>query len=494
MFPRGFIYSSRGISAPAGWAASKVFSGLHFDPIWHHAAAHRGGARVKVIGTCIPIDRAIGDDYNPAADLLTNLLEGEDSFFAKLAKMCGRHVVFWREPSLLRNAPVKIVTDATGMRTVYYNQTLKIIASHARLTAGNEPERPMPHHWGYPGLQTPWPSVRLLSPNTYLIANTCEVQRFYPTRKPEPKSVPVVAAMISEAAKTALRNYTTKYGALQLGLTAGIDSRTTLSLIVGSGVEVPTFTNLPAKKKNSRINKINARRASIDSIVAADIAVVAGMPHRTIQAIGKIAPGRARLFAEASYYPHATAIAETKRLSGDNTTFLSSNLYEIGRAFYHGRRLATPSTPEKAMRLYCKMAKVFARGAVTNVVYQRYVRHAYEDFFERTRFSQACEIFGAYDAHYWEHRMAAWHATMIQVRDFASDTFITINARSIFEQMLSVPLAERKTDAVSLKIIEMNEPRLLSVPINPQDWPPTVDMQSSIAAQREINTQASEAL
>lgn len=53
-------------------------------------------------------------------------------------------------------------------------------------------------------------------------------------------------------------------------------------------------------------------------------------------------------------------------------------------------------------------------------------------------------------------------------RDFYADSFIPFNSRRVFEAMLGVPDEDRYADKTVYRMIELVNPKLLDVPINPR--------------------------
>jgi hypothetical protein len=93
--------------------------------------------------------------------MLNALLISEAAFFNLIDQYSGRHAILFGP----KDKP-RILTDATGMRTVFYAAEGGVVASHALLveeTLGGEIERTeLPFRYGYPGNHTPYVRTRLL--------------------------------------------------------------------------------------------------------------------------------------------------------------------------------------------------------------------------------------------------------------------------------------------------------------------------------------------
>lgn len=218
-FPRGFIYADRDVRVPESFEQSRFLSNLYVHPWLKVEADARAGSFVVVLGVC---HSGLPDSPNqPATELLEALIDSDDSFFAALAWFTGRYAIIFGDAQRVR-----VVTDATAMRSVYYAERGAIVASHAllvELALGGEVERDrLPYHFGFPGNRTPYTRTKVLTPNTYLDFARGSVHRFWPTCAPQRRG-------IDEAARPALTTATTSLQrasmgrSLSIGLTAGLD-------------------------------------------------------------------------------------------------------------------------------------------------------------------------------------------------------------------------------------------------------------------------------
>ncbi len=143
-FPRGFIWCSEPISPPDGYIAGP-YENLFICKdisIIQAADAHRS---VVILGLCVGIEPHVTD---PAHWLLNAL--ARDTFYEALDLLCGRFVIFVKDPGGLR-----VLSDATGMRAVFYRSDFRVIASHARLVSDG-PVCNLPFRYGFPGNRTPF--------------------------------------------------------------------------------------------------------------------------------------------------------------------------------------------------------------------------------------------------------------------------------------------------------------------------------------------------
>jgi hypothetical protein len=162
--------------------------------------------------------------------------------------------------------------------------------------------------------------------------------------------------------------------------------------------------------------------------------------------------------------------------SGDEVLTVTANLLEIGRFFYQAQAYADklPETPESMCEFALTATNWSAReidkmrGSENKELAPKY----FADFIRDTDFNAARGILDSRDQFYWEHRMSAWHGTILLERDFYADCFIPFNSRSIFEALLGVPETDRKNSTVFKMLIDRCAPQLVSsIPINPVQWP-----------------------
>ena len=156
----------------------------------------------------------------------------------------------------------------------------------------------------------------------------------------------------------------------------------------------------------------------------------------------------------ATFLSHSRPLAEMYRhCFQPSTLHLRSNLGEIGRAFYR-RRLARQHdrlTPEDLADLW------------GHARHNRAIVEAFADWAAAVRFDDSAALDPA-DVFYWEHRMSCWHACLLLESDFAFDTHILFNARTILAKMLAVPLQDRIQGSLFRQLVADLWPELLGWP------------------------------
>ncbi len=483
IYPRGFVLSRESTKPPAGFIAGPIFDNLFIDDLNSADSASKGEVAVVVLGTCVstvadepslrspdkqseskrpfPLNSA---PDSPARHMLDALLVSEERFFDTIDQYCGRHVILYGK----KDKP-RIVTDATGMRTVFYAAEGGVVASHPRLveeTLGGEIIRiDLPFRYGFPGNHTPYVRTRLLTPNTLYDFVKAKVVRFWP-RGPIKELTPQEAAeIVLKRAETALKR-AAMGRRVSLSITAGLDSRTVLALALHSGIQFDGYTYDRGK------------RTSIDCEVARELARISGITHNVVPTPTSAPEELKGLLNRTTYYNHHHSVITPmqQHFASNDILTVTANLLEIGRFFYKGQNYADklPENPESMSELalaatnWSEREMDEMRGSKNKNLIPEY----FSDFIRDTNFNAARGILDSRDQFYWEHRMSAWHGMILLERDFYADCFIPFNSRSIFEVLLGVPEADRKNSTVFKMLIDKCAPQLLSnIPINPTQWP-----------------------
>jgi hypothetical protein len=461
-FPRGFLLSERPVDPPPGYEPGPLLE--HF---WVHpwtTVAHAGGQElfVIVIGHAVPTTPGLGED--PAGELVSKLRESEAVFFEALSEYSGRYAIIFGSVGDL-----KVVNDATGMRSVFYATTGGVIASHALLveqSLGGPVERvDLPVQYGYPGNRTPYPRTKVLTANTYYWMTAGVVARFWPRHRIATVSVDEAATVLLERSVHALQHIA-KGRDVQLTLTAGLDSRTIYTIALASGVPFATYTYGD--------NKVT----TVDRLIGEELAHRHDIDHTVINTRTTSDELIARL-GEANYLGHHVSWVEAllDHYQDHETVGVLGNALEIGRSHTMLHREAegvTPTTASGMARLhYRRMGAGKRKTAADEYGYDHF--HAisasmFQEFIDDTGYGLVADWFNPFDLFYWEYRMSVWQGPAMNERDFYSVPFIPFNARFVYETMLGVSEQQRYADEVVFRMIEMVDPALLELPINPAKW------------------------
>ena len=136
-----------------------------------------------------------------------------------------------------------------------------------------------------------------------------------------------------------------------------------------------------------------------------------------------------------------------------------SNLSEIGRNFYHWRKVSVCDDAYALARLWSSKFR-----SDLDLQEQMAITDAFEDFAQATEFfftplEKSVQF-------YWEHRMGTWHAQVCSESDVALDSASLYNCRKIIEAFLSVPIELQLAGVIHRDIILRAWPELAEYPIN----------------------------
>jgi hypothetical protein len=370
-----------------------------------------------------------------AAALCRHLEHSEEELLSATDALAGRFVVIFRGES----GSLRLVGDACGTRPIAYAASGGIAAMHAKLVADNlggasgVPLRSR-YRWGYPGAGTPYDGVRLLLPNTVLGFESGEVRRFFPRGLIQPISTGEAAEEITQRLVRCLGTVAAS-GPLVLSLTAGQDSRATLSAIISGGIMTEAFTY---------VTQDPSTRA--DAEIAEAISREFGIAH-TVITVGVDTPLRASfdwVLRRNTFGCHGYRVYQEiwEHYRDRQVAHIRSNLVEVGRAFWGQRR--------EDVRSGTGMADLFIRLQKRNISPEECVdvKSLFDDFIMASGFPGPESGIDLRQLFYWEHRMGSWLSQVIIEGDPAFETVIPWNCRRILECLLAVPWEEQRAATV----------------------------------------------
>lgn len=322
----------------------------------------------------------------------------------------------------------------------------------------------MPFGTGFPGNGTPYRRTKLLTSNTEYNCTENTVQRIWPRNELPRLTVEEAATRVVTYSSIALENFGNTLQ-LKLGLTAGLDSRLQLAILLKSRMSFEAYTY------GSSANTL------IDRSVATHISERFGFKHSVVPT-RSASPQMNDQLLKASYNRHHRSAVEPLREWFGNTrsASLMSATLEIGRSTYRKAELEgfpPPLDGEKMYNLWFRYIPTAERNKVVRWGLRtfKYVAVPYfEDLIDETEFVQANEYINLYVLQFWEHRMSAWLGVANAERDFYAEPLIPFNARNILTSLLGVSHDDRQSASVFYEAIRQTTPSLLDIPINPREW------------------------
>lgn len=468
LYKRGYLITDKKVEKPCReWNEINVGNFfISYDSLNEVIVCEKQSTWVVILGSIIDLENHTMDKREIGHRILEYLDCSEDRFYDYLDILSGRYLIMYHDGFY-----TKILSDATGMRSIVYSTSQTIISSHINIVKNltNDGKSPLiKNEWakkygGYhiPGHYTPYKNTFLLTPNTFFNIETKEVKRFFPRKPLEIRQPKEVARFVSDMVKKQLKLLSDVKENFLFSLTAGIDSRATLSLTKEFVNKMQYFTYYKISQKYPN----GVKSLEIDRKVVGDIANNLNLKHTFVPLeednnndeyyefinIMKNNTIRSHSFRLAKFYydklPH-------------ETLHIRSNILEIGRFFYRNK-LMLPKELDINALLLCYSPKAENDQEILHLL----------DNYCRVVEMKNIYNYDPYDIFYWEYRMGAWHSQLLLESDIAHDTFIPFNSRKILELLLSVNDAAKKNNTVFNEIINNNWPILNYWGINTLEKP-----------------------
>lgn len=469
-FARGFLLAERALAPPVpGWVSEPI-AGLHLSraPELDLTRAEHDGACVAVLGHLVDTGRWLTQPKAVAAAAVT-LARSEAAFLDVTDGWSGRYLLLFG-----RSGAWQVMTDAAGMRSAFHAlEGPLVLASHARLVADvlGAPPSPIVAAYRevkaaqppgsvppYPGRSTPWVGVVALTANVALDVGSRRLRRVHPRGPVERLDVDSVAAMVAPLLRGQIELLVASGRPVALSVTAGRDSRVSLAA---------------SRSRHDAIDYFTYARAGLvrndwDVAAASSMAAAAGLSHRVLAVPSAHEPAELLSAVEAATITTngRAYVGAYRSAFASDTIHVRSNIGEVGRSYYrrhrHVRDLPTEArdlTPEV-------MASLWGHGTSVSEP----VVAAFDDWMQAVAFADIEGVDGL-DMLYWEHRMACWHANALLASDFAFDSHVLFNARSILMALLAVPLDDRIRSRVFKRLVATLWSELRDWPYREEDGP-----------------------
>jgi hypothetical protein len=403
------------------------------------------GKHLVVVGAPISLQASLSGP-EAARRLAQAWCDSTDALAEELDWMAGRYVVFGQsgEDGFLQ-------TDASGLLSAFYSADDDVIASHQNLVSDymRNPELSVfgsvewlrsTRAFTYPGLNTRWRGVRLLTANTELSLPTYNIRRVGP-RQIEPNSARQAAEKVLELLRVQHPFLYREGLGPMVSLTAGLDSRITLAGLRGIAAESAFFTYQVGYGNNTATSKR-------DADIARQLAARFDLDHQTFVIREPLPSSQLKgLIARNSPLTHNRALARLyRRVLPKDRLHVRSNVYEIGRAYYQ-----QVSRPKADARLFTYLL-THGRSESADVT------AAFDEMIEATGLLSV-DGYDPLDLFYWE---------ILLESDIAHDTHVLVNSRAILQILLSVPIADRISARAYEHMIAIAWPELYDVPVNGQ--------------------------
>ena len=306
---------------------------------------------------------------------------------------------------------------------------------------------------------TPYKDILHLLPNHYLDFATGKSYRFWPTKKCiSPTSLEEGVRLSASILKNSIYAACNRFD-LKMGISAGIDSRKTLSATKEVIHKITYFTHAPVmgSKDAEPPAKFLPELPSMDVKVPAKLLSKLGIPHHILE------QERMNDIFRVYYESSATFARESKgnepykilRYFGSEVNILNSNCSETNQCLY-----------------WLPNSRINGEGlAIIVGLYHTVAIREFDNWILGAR--EACEKAGLniLALFHWEQKMGRWAAASFSEYDIAHDSFTPYNNRYLNKVLLGISERYRRDRMwyVGLETIKSLWPEVLSEPINPPE-------------------------
>ncbi|RJY08783.1 hypothetical protein D6201_04885 [Aurantiacibacter aquimixticola] len=300
---------------------------------------------------------------------------------------------------------------------------------------------------------TPYEGISQLVAN-HSLSSDGTVRRIWPNPQfdeVEPRTVHAAARDAAGRLVNVAKALPTKYDAVRIPLTAGLDSRCLLAIALAADIPFECYTYAPADH-GSRGQDFHA-----DLEIAKRISSDFGIIHHEKRMVLSGAMSEAdEIFSNVREQISSPTLPREFPLLRElaterKTVFLNGNMAEIGRAHW-GYVDWQKATPE-------------ILGLVTRAIGHSAAMEPYAPWLQELR--GVAQKFSLLDFLYWEDRMGNWQSSFQQQINMIAPILSPFNCHEILCALMAVPFKSRTTGDVQKEIISILEPRLLSYPFNP---------------------------
>ena len=405
----------------------------------------------------------ICDPNNPQASnldilrMLVRKLEGCGDFWKHTGELGGRWILVAND-----GAETIVFTDAAGLRSLYYSQSLKttfcssqpgLIAKTLNLSMDgdalayiNSRELDDQEVYWLPGDASMYREVRALLPNHYLNLRTGETHRFWPDADVKALSHQEAVTESARLLRGLMASARQRFG-LALSLTAGWDSRMMLALSRDMIRDLYCFTLTYPHSEDSR-----------DVTVPAQLLKKLGVRHFLIRYPEYADAGFQAIYQQNIAAANTAYCADAQGMYDQypqNLVCITGDVAEIVKCYY---RLGPHKVNDVSAEDLASLCGIGTHPFLIRA-------------FERWLSASESRNVHVLDLFCWEQIAGRKQALIRAQYDIAHESFAPFNCRSLFQTMLSVDETSRRPPEHRLlrELIEQVWPEVLLVPINPPE-------------------------
>lgn len=365
-----------------------------------------------------------------------------------------------------------LITDAAGLMPVFFGRNPRqelCIGSSLQLLVdlqfdGLNPRSTRTPVWGrpidwFPPPGTPFLGIAKLLPGQVLDRTCGETRAFSRTAIGRVRSLTFSAkvSLLRDHLHAQVSSMAEDGAQLLLPLTAGLDSRTILSVLLEGKHRFATFTQQRRGMPHA------------DATVPRQISGSIGFKHTFIPA------ARDDLERRAKFDRHVGgAVSDAERscfargqfdfMDNPNQRIVASNCWEIGRCFYYDRLAAAEISELRTRRDMAAALKPLRILSYREEIFDGLLRWTklYRDGLPE-QFDDWRDLF------YLDQRLCGWRSLCDQFYDGLPGSLVQLaSSQAMLDLLLSCTEIERRRGALQRGLIQQCAPRLLEFPLNPR--------------------------
>ncbi len=451
-YARGFLLTKEQFHVKDSWKTAR-FGGwiLTYDPV-NRFSLKKDKLFVALLGIAIDISASTDDNETICSVLYDKLSSSKNEFLDYIDTLCGRFVIFYQDE---KSGGLAVTADATGMRSVFFSEIRDVVASHYGLvrevTQDNKSDlyrfymdmknRP----WILPATFTPYENIRGLTANHEYLSSEKKSNRIWPREHLTPVSINEASEKIYDILKKEVKIITSVYPEISVSLTAGRDSRLSLSLFRPYKNQITCFTF--SSDTEERRKDVGAAR---------EIAFRAGIPFLDLDmdSVDTKSPDfeeYSKICNTNHYHSHMRRGVYLASRALNKSLHIQSNLVEI-----MGHRVTFDKIRDDST--YADISKREYPDSEEEIIL-----NAFRDYYTETQLDDR-KGYHLNDFLYWEYRMCHWlNAACITESDMAFETLQLMNCRKLLEYGISCSFIYRKANLFADYITDRSWPELMDI-------------------------------
>lgn len=465
LYPSGFIFTEESVSEiPQYYEHISILEKykFYYDSCMNPVLCNYDNKFIIIHGHFVHVglERNIDNKELPEV-LLKTYSDDYEEFLSIIDFIGGRFVIIIGDEN-----NTEVFQDATGARSTYYMMNKDVIASHLCLISDNfncidnylsSVVPPLQNSF----MTTKYENVRSLVPNFKLHIQSKNVERFFPRGQnrylefTEKERIDMVEVLW----KKQLSFYINEYDNVLLSLTGGNDSRVSLAMVNELKEKLLFFTYSPSSTSYNPENKshliLDKDRIIVEKILQ-DIKLNHQFIHYDESLEENILSGdMLNILNKNTTQEHSRILLGyyEKFFPQENLLHIRGNLLEIGRAYFITAR-KTNNPIEVYNTFHFGIKKYINENIEMDIDF--YIN----DQLDKMGYNNELYDYHVLDLFYWENRTGRWHAEVLNETDYAFETMLPFNMRTIIELSLSFGLSKRKNNFLFKELINNNLPIL----------------------------------